>query len=247
MTDESELSPEQEARIHSALAAARVSEPMPDAVVARLDAALADLSRDRATGGADPVSVTGSYTRGSHTTGPTSLDARRARRGRWILFAGAASVAAVVVLSVPGLRPSMPTSGSADSSTTADSAAGETEQSPGAPLASSSPGRTPGSEKAATPQAALPRVTRAAFRSDVRRLLADPSAGLASAWPSGADTPGGCSTDTVTPGVVRRIPVLLDQTPAVLELFGIRGGARVVRAVSCDGTQTLASTRVPVP
>ena len=45
--------------------------------------------------------------------------------------------------------------------------------------------------------------------------------------------------------MVRSREVLLDGKPALLEVFGVRNGARVVRVVSCDGTQTLASTRIP--
>ena len=69
------------------------------------------------------------------------------------------------------------------------------------------------------------------FRRDVRLLLAE----LAS---------GGCLASPEA-GVVRSREVLLDGKLALLEVFGVRDGARVVRAVSCDGKQTLASTRIP--
>ncbi len=45
--------------------------------------------------------------------------------------------------------------------------------------------------------------------------------------------------------MVRSREVLLDGKLALLEVFGVRDGARVVRAVSCDGKQTLASARIP--
>ena len=45
--------------------------------------------------------------------------------------------------------------------------------------------------------------------------------------------------------MVRSREVLLDGKLALLEVFGVTDGARVVRAVSCDGKQTLASARIP--
>jgi hypothetical protein len=41
--------------------------------------------------------------------------------------------------------------------------------------------------------------------------------------------------------------VLLDGQPALLEVFSVSNGSRVVRVISCDGAQTLASARIPAP
>jgi hypothetical protein len=47
--------------------------------------------------------------------------------------------------------------------------------------------------------------------------------------------------------VVQSRDVLLDGTPALLEVFAVTDGSRVVRVVSCDGAETLASARIPAP
>jgi len=89
------------------------------------------------------------------------------------------------------------------------------------------------------------------FRRDVRRLLAASADSRQLAPLSGDDgrtgdelASGACPASPEA-GVVRSREVLLDGKLALLEVFGVRDGARVVRAVSCDGKQTLASARIP--
>jgi len=89
------------------------------------------------------------------------------------------------------------------------------------------------------------------FRRDVRRLLAAsadsrhlaPSSGVEGR--TGDELASGACPASPEAGVVRSREVLLDGKLALLEVFGVRDGARVVRAVSCDGKQTLASARIP--
>ena len=220
---ERELTPEEDARIRWLLASARAEEQVPDDVVARLDSVLADLAGDRdaesgvrRTPGARP----------------------RWRRGRVLLAAavgvGVIGVAAVSLPQLGGLQDSG-AGGSGDKALSAP----ETDRS------GSSAGEPPAGALAVTS-----RLSTDSFRRDVRRLLAADAEGrrlvpAASPAPSGERlTSGGCRPSPAA-GVVRNREVLLDGKPALLEIFGVRDGARVVRAVSCDGTETLATARIP--
>jgi hypothetical protein len=225
------LSPEQERRVSSALAAARVTGDTPDDVAGRLDATLADLVAERD----DPR---------AHDPG---RDRHLGRGRRWLLVAGAASVVAVVAFSVPALRPDSSSLGSADKSGSS-AANGPTGIAKDAPR----DGSRAGSGGAVTDRQ-LVRLSSGSFRSDVRRLLAkDHSFGLAplseaARSPSATSGQASCTASTPPPGVLVQRTVLLDGEPVLLDVFRTRAGTRTVQAVSCDGSRTLASTRVPAP
>lgn len=224
MTEDPErgLTPEEGARIRSLLASARAEEQVPGDVAARLDSVLADLTEDRdADRGAERAS------------------SPRWRRGR-VLLAAAVGVGVIglAAVNLPQLSGPQDTSagGSSDKAlsapgTDAKSGSGADQPSAGALDATS-------------------RLSTDTFRRDVRRLLSGNTVGrrlapAGSPAPSGERLAGGACLASPDAGVVRSREVLLDGTPALLEIFGVRDGARVVRAVSCDGTATLASTRIP--
>jgi hypothetical protein len=219
---ERELTPEEDARIRSLLASASASEQVPDDVAARLDSVLADLAADRDAERAD----------GAHAAGSRP----RWRRGRVLLAAavgvGVVGLAAVNLPQLSGLQGDGGSSDKAASTTEGKSGAGADQPSLGA-------------------RGQTSRLGTDTFRRDVRRLLAAgadtrqlvPSAGTGGR--TGDELASGACPVSAEAGVVRSREVLLDGKLAVLEIFGVRDGARVVRAVSCDGKQTLASARIP--
>lgn len=229
--DEQPLTPEEESRIRSALASARVTGATPDDVAARLDVLLADLVAERDVPGA----VAGTGRRSTRRT------------GRWLLLAGAASVAAIAAFNVPALHP-----GGSDETAAGDSATSSSQDSREAPKSAPSARAGTESQYGAAGDQQLLRLSSRSFRADVRRGLGSP-AGLgamprAERSPAELDAPA-CDLTTQSPGSppgVERRQVLLDGEPALLEVFTVRGGTRLVRAVGCDGS-TLASARIPAP
>jgi hypothetical protein len=242
VTDEPDepLAPEQEHEIRAALASARLTGPTPEDVVTRLDSVLADLvaERDEPRQGAP---------------------AQRAGRGRWLLLAAAASVAVVVAFGIPALRPSGSHQGTA-----AGNSASQGSPRSLAPGTSTPKSGAQGTERNPAAVAPAPlRLQSRSFRSGVRLLLATddgfglspqsgsprPGSALSGAARSQASDSGqpACPAGTPPAGVTRQRQVLLDGRPALLEVFRPRGGTRLVRAVSCDGIETLASTRIPAP
>lgn len=224
---ERELTPEEDARIRSLLASARADETVPDDVAARLDQVLAGLADDRTVGS----------------------PRRRRNTGRWLLGAAAASVAALFAFNLPGPLSTMLQRGGGGTSTATSGSAGAADKS-----AQRDTARAP---------SALATLRTDTFRRDVRRLLAGesdrysaagspvatpvPSAGSSSNAPdpeNGVRGPA-CLDSALQDGVVQSRDVLLDGRPALLEVFGVTDGSRVVRVVSCDGEETLASARIP--
>lgn len=116
--DDPELSPEQEAQVRRLLADARHTDPVPDAVVARLDRVLADLA-------------------GEPTRAATVVRlADRRRRAATMLVAAAACVAAVI-----GVGQIVSNTGDVDAaSPTSDAAGGVEEQEGGLDESGSIPG-----------------------------------------------------------------------------------------------------------
>ena len=223
---ERELTPEEDARIRSLLASARASEEAPDYVAARLDSVLADLAIDRA---ADRTADRGD---GDHPAGSRPWW----RRGRVLLAAAVGvGVVSLAAVSLPQLSGSQGSGGSGDKTAS-------TTQGKSGPKADQQSLGTRGQTS---------RLGTDTFRRDVRRLLAAgadtrqlvPSAGTGGR--TGDELASGACPASPEAGVVRSREVLLDGKLALLEVFGVRDGARVVRAVSCDGKQTLASARIP--
>jgi hypothetical protein len=223
---ERELTPEEDARIRSLLASARASEEAPDYVAARLDSVLADLAIDRA---ADRTADRGD---GDHPAGSRPWW----RRGRVLLAAAVGvGVVSLAAVSLPQLSGPQGSGGSGDKTAS-------TTQGKSGPKADQQSLGTRGQTS---------RLGTDTFRRDVRRLLAASADSRQLAPLSGDDgrtgdelASGACPASPEA-GVVRSREVLLDGKLALLEVFGVRDGARVVRAVSCDGKQTLASARIP--
>ncbi len=223
---ERELTPEEDARIRSLLASARASEEAPDDVAARLDSVLADLAIDRA---ADRTADRGD---GDHAAGSRPWW----RRGRVLLAAAVGvGVVSLAAVSLPQLSGQQGSGGSGDKTAS-------TTQGKSGPEADQQSLGTRGQTS---------RLGTDTFRRDVRRLLAASADSRQLAPSSGVDgrtgdelASGACPASPEA-GVVRSREVLLDGKLALLEVFGVRDGARVVRAVSCDGKQTLASARIP--
>ena len=223
---ERELTPEEDARIRSLLASARASEEAPDYVAARLDSVLADLAIDRA---ADRTADRGD---GDHPAGSRPWW----RRGRVLLAAAVGvGVVSLAAVSLPQLSGQQGSGGSGDKTAS-------TTQGKSGPEADQQSLGTRGQTS---------RLGTDTFRRDVRRLLAASADSRQLAPSSGVDgrtddelASGACPASPEA-GVVRSREVLLDGKLALLEVFGVRDGARVVRAVSCDGKQTLASARIP--
>ena len=223
---ERELTPEEDARIRSLLASARASEEAPDYVAARLDSVLADLAIDRA---ADRTADRGD---GDHPAGSRPWW----RRGRVLLAAAVGvGVVSLAAVSLPQLSGPQGSGGSGDKTAS-------TTQGKSGPKADQQSLGTRGQTS---------RLGTDTFRRDVRRLLAASADSRQLAPSSGVDgrtddelASGACPASPEA-GVVRSREVLLDGKLALLEVFGVRDGARVVRAVSCDGKQTLASARIP--
>ena len=220
---ERELTPEEDARIRSLLASARASEQAPDDVAARLDSVLADLAADRAR----RPRADGDHAAGSRPWW---------RRGRVLLAAavgvGVISLAAVSLPQLSGPQDRRRVRRQDDEHDSGQVRARADQQSLG------TRGQTS-------------RLSTDTFRRDVRRLLAAsadsrqlaPSSGVNGR--TGDELASGACPASPEAGVVRSREVLLDGKLALLEVFGVRDGARVVRAVSCDGKQTLASARIP--
>ena len=225
---EREITPEEDARIRSLLSSARASEQLPDDVAARLDSVLADLAADR-----DAERAHADHPAGSRP---------RWRRGRVVLAAAVGvGVLGLAAVNLPQLSGGFQGAGDGSSDRSSDRAATVTEGKSGS-----------GAEQpsASAPQATS-RLSTDTFRRDVRRLLAAgadtrqlaPSSGTSGR--TGDELASGACAASPEPGVVRSSEVLLDGKLALLEVFAARDGARVVRVVSCDGVQTLASTRIP--
>ena len=221
-----ELTAEEDARIRSLLASARASEEAPDYVAARLESVLADLAIDRA---ADRTADRGD---GDHPAGSRPWW----RRGRVLLAAAVGvGVVSLAAVSLPQLSGPQGSGGSGDKTAS-------TTQGKSGPKADQQSLGTRGQTS---------RLGTDTFRRDVRRLLAASADSRQLAPLSGDDgrtgdelASGACPASPEA-GVVRSREVLLDGKLALLEVFGVRDGARVVRAVSCDGKQTLASARIP--
>ena len=214
-----ELTAEEDARIRSLLASARASEQVPDDVAARLDSVLADLAADR-----DAERADGDQSAGSRP---------RWRRGRVVLAAAVGvGVIGLAAVNLPQLGGGTDDKAASTNDTEANAGSGPDQPSPG------TRGQTS-------------RMSTDTFRRDVRRLLAAgadtrqlaPSSGTSGR--TGDELASGACPASPEAGVVRTREVLLDGKPALLEVFGARNGVRVVRVVSCDGSQTLASTRIP--
>lgn len=241
MTDEPELTPEQDREVRRLLADARHTEPMPVDVSARLDRVLADLAAQDTDHAEPDTSVAATV---------VSLASRRRRRAASLLVAAAAVVAVGVGIDQLTHSAGTGSSTSADSAATSDVGSGsgrsslKPEKQP--PTASAA---KPGSASAATD--GLMALSRAVpvrshhFAADVsraRRLTHDTAAhGHRDTRHHGFScTPGDWGRGTF-------VPVRYDGRRAVLAFRAVNGDTQVVDLFGCGSSQVLRSITLPAP
>lgn len=234
MSDERDLTPEQEARVARLLADARHDEPIPDDVAARLDRVLAGMAGERIAGP-------------SSTPAPVvDLAARRRRRTMSLL----AAAAAVVVAGVGFGQLVGPQDGD-------DSADGGGTSQVGDP-----PGLT--SDDEAAPERAESmspaelealgepaRITEKSFAVQVRKLqdrpgvrsYASDDAMMDGSELTGVDFPCGPAEY----GAGKLIAVHYNGHPAVLAYRPPSGETQVVELLQCGSGDAIRSTTLPLP
>lgn len=227
-----ELSGAEEARIRALLAQARHDEPMPEAVVSRLNRVLADLAGEPADVGATVV----------------PLSVRRRRATRMLVAAAAVVVAGVGAGQVLGDR-----GGSADSAA-GDRFGSRASSGPlpaeGNSLTSGSAGSGAGSSQ---PQAGAPYDLGDSLQIRPRHFAAD-SRAVRRRYASESDsqelTPSPapaavCSPGSWGPG--RYVPVQYGATPAYLVLRRPSGDTQVADLFVCGGSDPMRSVTLPAP
>lgn len=221
MTDDPDLTPEQETRVRRLLTDVRHAEPTPEDVVARLDRVLAQLAADDA---GDPGRL-------------VSLAARRRRRVGSLLAAAAAVVAVGIGLGQLAGGPN----GSAD---TASKDAGANSTLREGPEAASGTVREP------TYAFKSPvRVRPDRFSSDVTRIQrlagADNTAGALG--PAITDDRVAFACKPAAWGSGTFVPVTYGGEPAVLVLRRVTGDTQVVDLFECGSSEPLRSITLPAP
>jgi hypothetical protein len=228
-----------EAAVRARLAEARHTDPVPDDVVARLDAVLADLTADRRDQPTAPLAP----------VVPLSAPGRRRRA----LATGLVAAAAVVALGVAVPQVLEETSGGSDGATSASTAdrgtsslepgpAEDRDDSSGAGGGAAESGPLPegpgaaersGSAYAAAVELRSDEALRPAVRLLARR-------GPVAAYDAGA----GCALDV---GAGDRVAATWDGRPAVVVLRPAEAGRRVVEVFECGATDAVARTTVRAP
>ncbi|MFA6299543.1 MAG: hypothetical protein WC642_10280 [Nocardioides sp.] len=240
MSDDSELSEQQE-RVRRLLAQARVDEPMPDDVVARLDRVLARLADEE---GERPATV-------------VELATRRRRKAATLLVAAAAVVA--VGIGAGNLVPGSVDSASDDSA----GAAAEVEDAPNATsdrngLEDRPDETAPESDVTGLSLVARPRRIRPDhFADDVARLhatgVAYTSGAAAEQAPRDGVAPdtlltrGAFICDPAPWGAGRLVAVRYAGAPAVLAFRPPAGESQVVDLLECGTAAILRSVTLPTP
>ncbi len=228
------LSAADEARIRALLADARLDEPMPDAVVARLDRVLAGLAEEAPE---SPVPAT-----------VVSLTERRHRAARMLVAAAAVVVAGVGIGQVVGNSGGSPDSLSAGR-------AGAGGDSPLAPEAerSFSGGSSGGSGPASSPQSDSLDSEARAFRLRPRHFARD-SRGVQARAMKLADSAELSATRSPVAqcqagswGAGRYVPVEYGRAPGYLVLRRPGGDSQVADLFLCGGTQPVRSITLPGP
>lgn len=226
-------------QLRELLAEARLDEPMPADVVARLDGVLADLG---AGGESTPTPL------------PDRAAARRRRRRSLVLAA-----AAVVAIGVGGTQVDLSGGTGADSGVAARDSGGDAgAESQAEPRTESTAPGPDADSPAATALAAGPVVLHPdTFVRDVRRSLAPSDVG---AWNLDRQTnddraarsgPGtmmesyAARCGRVDAGRGRQLPAQYDGEPAILVLRPAEAGVRQVDLYLCGAEEALRSTSVP--
>ncbi|KRF00717.1 hypothetical protein ASG88_09715 [Nocardioides sp. Soil777] len=247
--DDPALSPTEEAAVRARLAEARHTDPVPDHVVARLDAVLADLTAERtAKPSAEP-----SADRREPVDAPVAPVVPLASRRRRALAAGLVAAAAVVALGValPQVLDSTGGSDSASSGSAADSGGSVAEAGPGQgddagddAAAGSAPSELAEGDGAASSERAgsafaAPLALRSdeALRPAVRPLARQ---GAVTAY----DASPGCVLDV---GDGDRVDATWDGLPAVVVLRPVEEDRQDVEVFVCGSDEVVASTTLRAP
>lgn len=247
---EPEASAPQQEAVRRLLAQARATEPAPPAVVARLDAVLAQLA-DEGPHAVDPPPPPA--TRSDHAT-VVDLGAQRRRRVRGLL--GAAAAVVVLGIGVTQVVDLTGEQGSDDSSAASETADDAGADSDAGGSTAAEPARPPGSQApesltGATLPRTVPEVARRGFRDSVVRLRdADFATSLDDRTPLGAaeltsDPLFVCPPTVWGPG--RLVPVSYTGAPAVLVYRPATGDTQSVELLQCGTGAVLRSVVIPFP
>ncbi|MFN8196575.1 MAG: hypothetical protein U0R80_20080 [Nocardioidaceae bacterium] len=241
MTDD-ELTPAQEERVRRLLADARHTAPMPDDVVARLDAVIAGLAEDASDDGAADAA----------SSGVVSLDAarrRRGRRGRALLVAAAAVT--VIGVGTPALLSSLQgMSGSADSTSAgsaADAPEAATQDDGGKAFQGSGGSRSRTPKPNAYEASSLPSLDASAFSAQVKRLSGDDALRSTSTHDSASDLQSAPCVASKALGKGRFLPATYDGVPAVLVWRSPQDDRQRVDLFLCGDTAPTRSVVIPMP
>lgn len=230
MTDEPTATPAAEAAVRARLADARHTDPVPDHVVARLDAVLGDLTAERRQDAVAPV--------------VPLLSPGPARRRA--LATGLVAAAAVVVLGIALPQVLDSTSSSDDTTSASTDDGGGSEARPNLEEAPDGGAAESAGEEAEGPGASSDRsgsAYAAALElrsSEPLRPLVRPLArrGAVTAY----DASPGCALDV---GAGDRVDATWDGTPAVVLLRPAEAGRRVVEVYVCGSDEVVRRTTVP--
>jgi hypothetical protein len=235
MSDERDLTPEQEARVARLLAEARADEPIPQDVAARLDRVLAGMQSEQITGPGRQIAPV------------IDLAARRRRRAGMLLAAAAAViVAGVGIGQVVG-----PDRGDDANNSASDEAGGQDNQPADNPQASAAPNGMSEQERATLGPPT--RITAKSFATAVRRLQSH--AGIRSEASAGVmmngedlappDTDYSCGLADYGDG--KLMAVFYNGSPAVLAYRPPGGDTQVVELLQCGSGEAIRSTTIPLP
>jgi hypothetical protein len=234
MSDERDLTPEQEAHVARLLADARVQDAVPPEVAARLDRVLDGLAGEPVAGPPPAPAIP-----------VIDLAARRRRRVRNLLVAAAAVVVAGV--GIGQLVGPTDSDDGADSATSGDGQVADQPQEEAAP-ADADGGSLDSLESLGKPA----RITARSFAAAVRRLQDRP--GLRSDYGDGvtrdqdlaeAETAFSCDAADYGPG--KLIAVRYNGSPAVLAYRPPAGDAQIVELLQCGTAAVVRSTTLPLP
>jgi len=235
---ESPLDPAEDERIRRLLADARHTEPMPDAVVARLDRVLSGLSDDR-TERADRADR-------ADRAEVVDLMARRRRTVGQLLVAAAAVVA--VGFGITQVLPDLGGSsgGDAQETTAGGAAADSAEKGDGEGSRFVSPESAPEAPSDGTTSGAAKstfRIRSDEFGPDVRRARTQLEGGSAALVEYPAD---GCLAVSVEPGS-EVVATTYDAAPAALVLRPPSGDVQVVDLYLCGDVEPRRSITLTAP
>lgn len=230
MSDERELTPEQEARVAALLADARAEEPIPSEVAARLDQVLAGMAHEQIAGPEQQLAPV------------IDIAARRRRRVRTLLVAAAAVVVAGV-----GIGQVVGPDSDDDAGGDQSSAIESNDDSPDDAAGPAGDPLTEGEQEALGTPA---KITTDSFAADVRRFQDRP--GIRSEASDGAmmdmDQPAAdftCSPAPYGPG--KLVAVRYNGQPAVLAYRPAAGDTQAVELLQCGSASIVRSTTIPLP